>query len=351
MTVLQKLGQISANLETQTRAREFAQYAAALGLARGDPEAALRYAETRGLPSRVRAGLKAAVPGATTTSASALASFQLAQGFSATLANVSVFDAILADCVQVPLRSVFGVVVSDASAAAVAEGAAKPLARLSVNSTSLQERKAAANCVVSEDVLRFAAGAQTLLENSMRTGVAAATDAIFIAAMLALTTPLASGGNVFQDLRRATDAAGSGGTSKFHLVVAPAVARHLALASTTTGTVQFPDMTVTGGALPGGIVVHVSDLLVATTVLLIDASALAASADAVSVRISTDTAVEMDSAPSASIAPVATNTVSMFQTNSVVIKVERFFGFSLLRASAVKSLSGVQWCLVGSPPA
>lgn len=354
-----KLGTIAAELEASTRARQFSEFCAALMLGKGIPENALRHAADYEFSRPVQAVLKTAVAGGTTQSADALASFApLAQGFSATLANVSAFDGILADAVQVPLHSVFGVVVSDCSAASVGEGSAKPVTFASTSNARLQEKKAAAMCVVSADLLRFGAGALTLLENSLRTGVAAATNAIFVGAMVGLTTPVSSSGDVFRDLRTLTDAAGSGSNSKFHLVVGPAVARHLALTATTTGAPVFPQMTVTGGTLPGGITVHVSDAL-DDDALLIDASALAANADAISVSISHAGAVEMDGAPSASIsegspsAPTsaATNMVSLFQTNSVAILVQRIFGFELLRATAAQSLSGITWSLVGSPPA
>ena len=52
-------------------------------------------------------------------------------------------------------------------------------------------------------------------------------------------------------------------------------------------------------------------------------------------------------------APVAATqkVVSMFQTNSTAVLCERRIAFQPLRATAVQSLSGVEWGLVGSPPA
>ena len=52
---------------------------------------------------------------------------------------------------------------------------------------------------------------------------------------------------------------------------------------------------------------------------------------------------KLDYDPMKAFAPVATAVVSMFQTNSTAIVCERRFGWSLLRASAVQSLSGVAW--------
>ena len=109
-------------------------------------------------------------------------------------------------------------------------------------------------------------------------------------------------------------------------------------------------MTVTGGVLPGGIAVHVSNALT-NTALLVDANALVANADAVRIRVSPNASLEMTDAPAQATAdgsppaPVAATgkVVSMFQTNSTAVLCERIFGFQLLRASAAQSLSGVAW--------
>jgi hypothetical protein len=135
-----------------------------------------------------------------------------------------------------------------------------------------------------------------LLENSLRTAVAKSTDAIFVAALIAGTTPIASSGDIFQDLRTAIAAGGSDSASRFHLIVGPLTAVRLALSSTTDGAVVFPAMTVNGGTL-GGLAVHVSDALT-DEALLIDASGLAANALPVELNISNQAAIEMDNAPS-----------------------------------------------------
>ena len=95
MTVLQRLGQTNAAHEMVSRSREFAEYAVALMRAKGNPETALYDAEANGLPQRVKATLKAAVSGATTSTADDLAPLRiLSQGFTATLTNAC-FDSVL----------------------------------------------------------------------------------------------------------------------------------------------------------------------------------------------------------------------------------------------------------------
>jgi HK97 family phage major capsid protein len=360
MTIAQQIGRAGAALETASRSREFAEYARCLMLAKGNPESALHYAGASS--RRVVDAIKADVAGTTTGDLSVAPYRILSEGFTATLNNAA-FDALLADANIVPLHTQFAVTATDVSAAAVGEGLAKPLGALTLGNGTLQERRAAVIVAVSNDILRFNTAAG-LLENSLRTGVSSAVDKIFVDALIAGTSPLTASGtaasDVLFDLRRLMDSTGSGSNSRFHLIVGPGVARRLATMATTAGNTAF-QMTVNGGTI-AGVSVHVSDTLT-TAALLVDANALVASADAVSIRMSQHASLEMSDAPGMAVAqgsppapaPPAgsppSGLVSMFQTNSTAILAERVFGFSLLRATAAQSLSGIQWGLVGSPAA
>jgi HK97 family phage major capsid protein len=351
MTIAAQLGRMSSRIETAARSREFAEYATALMRAKGNPVTALREAEANGAPQRVKATLKAAVAGATSSGADELAPLRiLAEGFSATLAN-SAFDAVLADAHVAPLHVRFSVVTSDATAAVANEGAAKRMSSISLGTGTLSARKAATLVAISEELLRFNS-AVGLIETSLRNGVAAAVDSIFLTALIAGTTPIASAGasaaNAMNDIRRALDAATVTANSRFHLIVSPTTAARMATMTTATiGGFAFPTLTVNGGTL-AGVKVHASDALT-TQAVLVDANALVAAADPVEVRVSRDASVQKDSAPTQTIAagsppaPVASTTVSAFQTNSSVVIAERRFGWALVRATAVQSLSGVAW--------
>jgi HK97 family phage major capsid protein len=319
--------------------------------AKGNPEIALREVETNGAPQRVKATLKAAVAGATTSSADELAPLRiLATGFTATLTNAA-FDAVLADSNIVPLHVTFALTTADATAAAAGEGAAKRVSSISFGRGTLAARKAATLIAVSEELLRFNS-AVGLIENSLRAGIADAVDSIFLSTLISGTTPIASTGAtaaaVLHDIRLLLDAATVTGNSKFHLIVSPTTSARLATMTTATiGGLAFPQMTPTGGTI-GGIAVHASDQLV-NTALLIDAAQLVAAVDPVEIRVSQNASVQMDSAPSQTIAsgspaaPVASTVVSMYQTDSVAMICERRFGFALTRPSAAQSLSGVAW--------
>ena len=269
MTIAQTIGRVNASLERSTRSREFSEYAIALMRANGNLETALHYASS----PRVRDALKADVAGDTTTSADAIAPYRnLSEGFSSTLTNAA-FDGVLSDANIVPMHVVFAIITGDATGALAGEGAAKLMSSVTLGTGTLQERRAAVLVSISDDVLKFSTAAG-LLENSLRNGISKAVDKIFVDALIAGTTPIASSGNIFQDLRTATAAAGSSATSRWHLIVGPGVARNLALASTTDGAPAFLQMTPSGGTV-SGISVHASDALT-DSALLVDAAQLVA---------------------------------------------------------------------------
>jgi hypothetical protein len=346
MSILQKLGRISANHEAASRARDFGEYCTVLMRAQGDPVIALRAADADGLSQRVKTVLKSAVAGSVTDLAGLTPYRVLAEGFSATLQN-SAFDSVLGDANVVPLHSQFSLTVADATAASVGQGLAKRLTSISLGRGTVAARKVATLAVASEELLRFQSAAG-LIEASLRAGLADATDALFLSTLISGTTPVAASGATasafLHDLRILLDATGVTANSRFHLVVSPQTCARLAtISEATTGALAFPTLTVNGGTI-SGIAVHASDAL-STQAILLDAAQIAAGADAVEIRISQNASLEMDSAPTGAItpAPVASAQVSMYQTNSVAIACERQIGWSLLRANAVQSLSGVLW--------
>ena len=271
MTIAQTIGRVNASLERSTRSREFSEYLRALMMAKGNREAALRYAGASS--PRVRDALKADVAGGTTSASDmdAIAPYRnLSEGFSSTLTNAA-FDGVLSDANIVPMHVVFAIITGDATGALAGEGVAKLMSSVTLGTGTLQERRAAVLVSISDDVLKFSTAAR-LLENSLRNGISKAVDKIFVDALIAGTTPIASSGNIFQDLRTAMAAAGSSTTSRWHLIVGPGVARNLALASTTDGAPAFLQMTPSGGTV-SGISVHASDAL-STAAVLVDASQL-----------------------------------------------------------------------------
>jgi hypothetical protein len=299
-------------------------------------------ADTPGLSPRVRAICKTA--GMDLNDSDAWR--QLAAGFTASIANVGVFDKVLADAINVPLHSSFGVITADATGSSVAPGRAKPVSEIASIRGSLDARKASALVVLTESLARFANA--DLIVTSMRTSVAAAADKIFLDELIASTTPIAGGSTILANIRSLLDAVSTGSNSKLHMVLGPVRAKHLATAPTTSGDLVFASLGVGGGTI-GDIQVHVSDHM-GNAVLLIDASAIAANAQPVELKRSSNAAFELSTTPSGEshdgASPpdsTAVQLVSMFQTYSLALMAERFFGFTLLRSNGVASLSNISW--------
>ena len=78
--------------------------------------------------------------------------------------------------------------------------------------------------------------------------------------------------------------------------------------------------------------------------MLLDAGQVLYGAGPVEVSSATSASVQMlDDPTGSSVTPTATQSVSLFQTNSVGIRMERFVSWKVARASAVAWLSGVDY--------
>jgi hypothetical protein len=111
------------------------------------------------------------------------------------------------------------------------------------------------------------------------------------------------------------------------------------------GQAEFPGITMTGGTF-NGMPVIVSDYIPAGTVVLANASDIyLADEGGIQVDMSREASLEMADNPAHdSTTPTgATSLVSMFQTNSVAFRVERFINWARRRPAAVAILTGVTW--------
>jgi Phage capsid family len=281
----------------------------------------------------------------------------VSSGFLSAVANIGVFDRMLPDMVRVPLdspRAVVSTIVP--SVVEIGEGSAKPITRFSVAPGALNRRKAASIIVMTDELAKsMSAAAQSLLAKELRKGVAASTDAIFLATITAGVTPIVGTTDVFTDLAAMLAAIDSDASSRFFLVVDPDTVKRLATAGSVAGGRMHPDLTPSGGTLCG-IPVIVSDQAalsgspVNMGAVLVDAAGIAADSGPVTLDQTEQAALLMDDAPVMSsggvgspTTPVGANLVSLWQTNSRAIRAERFFGFVKLRSDAVQMVSGASW--------
>ncbi len=80
--------------------------------------------------------------------------------------------------------------------------------------------------------------------------------------------------------------------------------------------------------------------------MLVDASQIAADAGVLEVEVSDDANLQMSDSPT----QAPSNTVSMFQTNSLCIRARRFFSLQHVRAAAVAGIKNASYQIqIGSP--
>ena len=350
---MRSLGEINRSLEINQRAKEFAQLALFIMLGGTLSDAARLADASNQTPERVRSILKALVPGGSLsdpTWAGNLSDYPtLVGGFIASLAQSSAFDRMLnGGMLRVPLKTRVAIITSAASASIVAEGAPAPVTRLDISATdALAPTRAVALVALSEESLRLStAGAADLLAGELRKAISLATDVEFISGLANGLTPLTSSGassaNFLTDLRTLLAAVSTSASSRLYLLVTPLIAKQLAAKSTNDGELAFPSIGVNGGEI-GGVQIVVTDGLPSgsngQTIMLVDATQISGETETVTMSVAMHAAVQMDDAPDG----VATNVVSLWQSNMRGLKAERWFAFWRTRDSAVAVMEGADY--------
>jgi HK97 family phage major capsid protein len=277
---------------------------------------------------------------------------------------------------RIPFRVPVGSQTSGGAGYWVGEGLAKPLTRFDFGKTVLEPLKVANICVVTEELLRYAAiPAETLLRDQLAAAITARIDTDFIdpaktavanispAAVTNGVTPVASSG-VDADAVRADVAAlidvyiaANNPLATAVWVMSGRTASRLGMMTNLNGGQEFPGVTVRGGTLAGFPVI-VSEYVTTSGgspntryVWLINANdVFFADEGGINVDMSREASLQMDNAPTMASAelgspqtPIPTTSVSMFQTNSVAFRAERSLNWAKARTEAVQGLSGVVW--------
>lgn len=246
----------------------------------------------------------------------------------------------------------------------VGEGKPKPLTKFDFNDVELRWAKIAAISVITEELIRFSnPSAERLVRDGLADAVIALADTDFINPAKAAVSNVSPASIT----NGANTVASDGGTDAeavrcdlqklwaFFITarIAPRGAVYI-MDSTTAlavsmlrnvmGGREFPDLTINGGSLDG-IPVIVSDYVPAGTVVLVNASDIWLSDDGqVTIDVSREASLQMlDNPTNDTVTPTATSLVSMFQTNSVAIRAERYMNWARRRNASVAYLTGVNW--------
>lgn len=257
----------------------------------------------------------------------------------------------------------------------VGEGAPKPLTKFDFNATTLQWNKVAAIAVISQELARFSSpSAETLVRDSLAAALIEKINEDFIdptvsavagvnpASITNGLTPLASSGTdadaVRADLQTliGTFLTSNQRVGSLVLIMPETLALALSLMVNGLGQPEFPNITMAGGTLRG-IPVVTSQYAAAFSagggnlVIAVNASEILLADDGgVDIDVSRETALQMlDNPTNNSATGTATTMVSMYQTNSIAVKAERFITWARHRTGAVAYMDDVGWGGAGSP--
>ena len=370
---------------------EFARYAMCLASAKGNHMQAEQIAKAR-YPdmTRIHEVMKAAVAAGTTTDPAWAGDLVQYQQFAGDFVDFLRPQTIIGrfGTGNIPsLRAVpFNVQIkgqtSGASGYWVGQGKPKPLTKFDVDAQALRWAKVANIAVITEELARFSTpSAEALVRDELAKAIIERLDIDFInpakaavadvspASITNGATAIASSGDNPAAIEADVAAlfslfiASNLNLAQGAWIMSATTALALTMVKNALGQRIYPEMSLQGGTFYG-LPVIVSQYAALdgspgnSIVVLLNTSDIWLADDGqVVIDISREASLEMSDTPTNSVAdgsplaPVATSLVSLWQTNSIGIKAERFINWARRRPSAVAYLTGVNWSGVSGSPA
>jgi hypothetical protein len=203
--------------------------------------------------------------------------------------------------------------------------------------------------LVATREMLFDPGAEGLFNTELKALVGQSVDAAFFNILFsdtdAITIPSSgtSSANAVADLRAALLALGPVGDASRLVALAATDVAMMASTLGAEGGGVFPGMTPAGGQLRG-LNCLVSNGIPPGQLAVLDASQIAAAAVAVDVQVSGQADVEMSDTPGSDVVtPTGASLVSMFQTNSVVMRAVAMIAAQRLRDGAAVLIENIDW--------
>ncbi len=237
-----------------------------------------------------------------------------------------------------------------------------PVTKADFSDVTLTALKVAAIAVISKELLRDSSpSAERLVRDALVEASAQRVDQTFLSASAAVAnvspagilnglTAGTSAGNDIADVITDVKALYAGfiaanNATGLQYVTTQSLAKSLGLMQHTLGNFAFPGLSATGGTLLGDPLVAGGNVGAGDLILLKPSDIYKIGDRGVEVSLSTEAAIQMDDAPNgASDTPTAhTGVVSMFQTESVAIKVVRPLNYAKRRASAVAYIGNADY--------
>lgn len=249
----------------------------------------------------------------------------------------------------------------------VGESKPKPVTKLAFSATTLSVAKAAGIIVLTEELVRLSnPSAEDLVRRDMIAGIAQFLDTQFIDPAVAAV----AGVNPASITNGAPTAAGSVSpladimslinhfatnniaVDGVTFILSAANALGLSFRTNADGSPTFPGITISGGNYKG--LTFIASQAAGTNVIALQPSlVLYADDGGVTIDASREASLQMDSVP-ASPADATTVYVSLWQSNCVGLRAERFVNWLRANANAVKYLTAVAWpapAAAAEPPA
>jgi len=238
----------------------------------------------------------------------------------------------------------------------VGEAKPKPVTKLAFTAATLGIAKAAGIIVLTEELVRLSnPSAEALVRADMIAGIAQFLDAQFIDPAVAAV----AGVNPASITNGAPTAAASGApladimglinhfatnniaVDGVTFIMSASNALALSFRTNPDGTPMFPGVTISGGSYKG--LTFIASQAAGTNVIALQpALILYADDGGVTIDASREASLQMDSAPM-SPADATTVYVSLWQTNSVGLRAERYINWLRANANAVKYLTAAAW--------
>lgn len=362
---------------------EFAQFAICLASAKGNVPQALeiaknRYSANEGLVTSLKAAVAAGTTTDTTWAAPLVDTYQRFAGdFIEFLRPQTILGKFGTGSIPSLRRVPFNISVAGQTSGGagywVGEGAPKPLTKFDFNEVTLRWAKVANIAVLTDELVRFSnPAAEALVRQALADALRERLDIDFIdpskaevsnvspASILNGVTPVTSSGTDADSVRRdiaavfqkyiAANQTPMGGV----WIMSASRALALSLMRNPLGQSEFPGINMNGGTLEG-LPVIVSEYIPRTAgtppapdtdiVILVNATDVFLADDGqVMIDASREASLQMlDNPTNNSGDGTATTMVSMFQTNSVAIRAERWINWKKRRATAAQYITGVAW--------
>jgi HK97 family phage major capsid protein/HK97 family phage prohead protease len=256
----------------------------------------------------------------------------------------------------------------------VGQGAPKPLTKFDFDSITMGITKVAAISVITEELARLSSpSAEMRVRDGLSGAVIARIDTDFIDPTQAAVTnvnpaSITNGLSALTPSGTTADAARADfariiksyldnnlDPSGLVIIMPTALALSLSIQRNSLGQAEFPGLMMSGGTVVGLPVITsqyaANQSGAGNMVIAVNAKDILLADDGqVSVDVSREASLQMlDNPTNSSATATATTMVSMFQTNSLAIRAERFINWTKARSTAVVYMDDVNWGSIGSP--